>query len=510
MKNLKMTHPRPSPSSSILSYRCASLGLGICLLGISACDQRVADSTPPAPAPKAVEQPVAESAPPTPPPVKANKFEKLDADKNGAVALEEYKARSKKPDADARFAKIDADKNGTVSLEEWSGTAAKTEEPAAEGPSAPAANHLPKFSWDRVPLYMHIRKARKFSKDEIKYLATFPLVTFEKTTGSQTFKSTEDGTLAAAKAVKKINPSTKILYYRNVIMNWPTYKVNAEFDKIPGAFLVGKNGKTKLNFGKTDSYDLTNPQVREVWVGNVKQMCADPAIDGVFFDAVCKAMGPTYLAKDIGEEKKAALVEGYKTMMTETRQAIGPDKIMLANVLRVGTPDNGLEAIKQFDGSYLERIEEARTGDKAAKRNYLAQGIETFQKAAREGYMIAMTLPLGEINTEAGEGDVENMDEISKPVGENEDYNKRFNYILSLFLICAEKHSYFLAKDGYNADKSKVWMKRPAEFDRPLGPPKGPAVQDGYIYTREFAHAKVRLDIDNQVGEIEWIEPEKN
>ena len=344
-----MTRPRPSPSSSILSYRCASLVLGICLLGISACDQRVADSTPPAPAPKAVEQPVAKSAPPTPPPVKANQFEKLDADKNGAVALEEYKARSKKPDADARFAKLDADKNGTVSLEEWSGTAAKTEEPAAEEPSAPAANHLPKFSWDRVPLYMHIRKAKKFSKDEIKYLATFPLVTFEKTTGSQTFKSTEDGTLAAAKAVKKINPSTKILYYRNVIIHWDFYKVNAEFDKIPGAFLVGKNGKTKLNYGKTDSYDLTNPQVREVWVGNVKQMCADPAIDGVFCDAVCKAMSPGYLAKDIGEEKKAAVCEGYKTMMTETRQAIGPDKSMLANVLRVGTPDNGLEAIKQFE-----------------------------------------------------------------------------------------------------------------------------------------------------------------
>jgi len=382
----------------------------------------------------------------------------------------------------------------------------------AEGePSVPAPNHLPEFSWDRVPLYMHIRKAKNFTQDEIKYLATFPLVTFEKTTGSETFKCTEDGTLAAAKAVKEINPSTKILYYRNVTVHYGTYKANAEIDKVPGAFLVGKEGKTKLNLnGKYEAYDLNDPQVREWWVGNVKQMCADPAIDGVFFDAVCKAMGPTYLAKDIGEEKKAAVCEGYKTMMTETRQAIGPDKIMLANVLRVGTPDNGLEAIKQFDGSYLERIEEARTGDKAAKRNYLAQGIETFQKAAREGYMIAMTLPLGEINTEAGEGDVENMDEISKPVGENEDYNKRFNYILSLFLVCAEKHSYFLAKDGYNADRSKVWMKRPAEFDRPLGPPKGPAVQDGYIYTREFAHAKVRLDIENEVGEIEWIEPEKN
>ena len=49
----------------------------------------------------------------------------------------------------------------------------------AEGePSAPASNHWPAFSWDRVPLYMHIRKAKNFTEDEIMYLATFPLVTF--------------------------------------------------------------------------------------------------------------------------------------------------------------------------------------------------------------------------------------------------------------------------------------------------------------------------------------------
>jgi hypothetical protein len=379
----------------------------------------------------------------------------------------------------------------------------------AEGePSVPAPNHLPAFSWDRVPLYMHIRKAKNFTQDEIKYLATFPLVTFEKTTGSETYQSTEDGTLAAAKAVKEINPSTKVLYYRNVIVHWGTYKTNAEIDKMPGAFLVGKEGKTKLNWGKTEAYDLTNPQFRELWVGNVKQLCADPLIDGVFLDGIVKVLSLGYLVRDIGKEGKAALVEGYKTMMTETRQAIGPDKIMLANVLRVGIPDNGLEAIKQFDGSYLEHFE--TFGEKVASRSYLARSIETFQKAAREGYMIAMTVGLGEMNTEEGERNLHKTDEIRKGLGENEDYNKRFNYLLSLFLVCAEKHSYFLAHDGYHAfKKNKVWMTRPAEFDRPLGPPKGPAVQDGYIYTREFAHAKVRVDIDNQVGEIEWIEPEK-
>ncbi len=382
--------------------------------------------------------------------------------------------------------------------------------PAEEEPSVSAANRMPDFSWDRVPLYMHIRKAKNFTEDEIKYLATFPLVTFEKTTGSETYQSTEDGTLAAAKAVKEINPSTKILYYRNVIVHYGTYKANAEIDKIPGAFLVGREGKTKLVRGISEAYDLTNPQVREWWVGNAKQMCYDPAIDGLFLDGNIKVLSAGYLKRDIGIEKKNAIFQDYEGMMRETRQTIGPDKIMLANVLRTGqSKDDGLEAIKLFDGSYIEGFELAATPDQ--RKNNVARGMVAFQKAAREGFMIAFTAGLSEMNTEEGDLNPARTDEIRKGLGANDDYSKRFNYLLSLFLVCAEKHSYFLAHDGYHAfKKNKVWMTRPAEFDRPLGPPKGPAVQDGYIYTREFAHAKVRLDIENEVGEIEWLEPVKN
>ncbi len=383
---------------------------------------------------------------------------------------------------------------------------------AAEPLPSEEATRLPAFSWDRVPQYMHIRKGDKFTEDEIKYLATFPLVAFEKTTGFVTFQCTEDGTLAAAKAVKEINPSTKVLYYRNVIVHYGTYKANAEIDGTPEAFLVGSQkksvGQTKLVRGKYEAYDLTNPQLREWWVGNVKQLCADPVIDGVFLDGIIKVLSPGYLPRVLGKEKSAALVDGYKTMMTETRQAIGPDKIMLANVLRVGIPDNGLEAIKQFDGSYIENFE--GSGDKAAKQKYLATGIEAFQKAAREGFIIAFTAGLSEMNTEEGDLNPEKTDEIRKGLGKNDNYSKRFNYLLAMFLVCAEKHSYFLAHDGYHAHrKNKVWMKPQPGLERPLGAPKGPAVQEGYIYTREFAHAKVRLDIENEVGEIEWIEPEK-
>jgi hypothetical protein len=46
--------------------------------------------------------------------------------------------------------------------------------------------------------------------------------------------------------------------------------------------------------------------------------------------------------------------------------------------------------------------------------------------------------------------------------------------------------------------------KSPKCRDRQYGAPKGLAVRNGYTYTREFAHASVRLDIENQTGEVVW------
>jgi len=68
------------------------------------------------------------------------KFEKLDADKNGSVSSDEFKANAKDPaKAEKQFAKIDADKNGSVSLEEWSAKSAKPKKPKKEKAAAPAA-----------------------------------------------------------------------------------------------------------------------------------------------------------------------------------------------------------------------------------------------------------------------------------------------------------------------------------------------------------------------------------
>ena len=85
---------------------------------------------------------------------------------------------------------------------------------------------------------------------------------------------------------------------------------------------------------------------------------------------------------------------------------------------------------------------------------------------------------------------------------------ERLTFPLACFLVAAQPGSHFCYSWGYVHDHG---MLEPyAEFDRPLGPPKADATWVGLTATREFAHAKVRVDIDNQVGEIEWLEPEKN
>lgn len=359
-------------------------------------------------------------------------------------------------------------------------------------------DRMPDFSWDTVPLYVHIRKDTAYTDEEIRYLAGFPLITFEKANGHKDSGSIEAGTLKAARAVKKINPDTKILYYRNVIVHYGGYSANESLKKVPEAFLVDRKGNDKLIRNRIEAYDLSNESLRDWWIDSAEVVCSDPSIDGIFLDGVVKIVEPVFLKNVISPEKKAAELSGYVTMMEDTRQMLGPNKLMLANILRARFPDSGLSYMDTLDGSYIEGFEGAV---KMSRKDYVAKGMEAFQKAAREGNIIAYTCSIGR--------NLQDADEAPRAAGETGasvkwNAESRFNYQLALFLICAEKYSYFDLKDSYDAKRSKTWMTRPADYEQPLGPPLGPAVKTGYTYTREYTHASVSLDIENETGEVVW------
>ena len=365
-------------------------------------------------------------------------------------------------------------------------------------PTAGAAR-LPEFSWDTVPRYMHVRKVTEFTPKELKYLASFPLITFEKTTGSKQFGSTEAGSIEAAKAVKQLNPKSKILYYRNIIVHYGTYAANKELDSIDGTFLVNAQGEDKLVRKQVPAYDLTNPKIQSWWLDNAKEVCSSPYIDGVFVDGNIKVLEDMYLKRDVGVEKKAAVKKSYNKMMKALPETIGADKLVLANIIRARFDDSGLTYLNYFDGSYLEAFEHNVGG--VSRVDYMVKGLAAMQTAAKNGKIIAFTLGMG-----ADKADSSGIDEARGKINSIDAVKARFDYALGLFLVCAEKHSYFLPHDGYGVDKnkSKFWMKDIPEFGYRLGAPSGPAKKKGYVYTRNFKHAKVWVDLESEKAKIVW------
>lgn len=373
--------------------------------------------------------------------------------------------------------------------------------PALDVAQAESKRAFPDFTWDRIPLYLHIRKATSFTDDEIKFIAKFPLVTFEKANGYKSHDSVEKGTLVAAKAVKKINPAAKLLYYRNVFVHYGNYAVDRKLKNISSAFLRDQQGNTKLVRNDVPAYDLSNADLRHWWVSACQSMSADPAIDGIFLDGNIKALEPRYLSKQIGVVKKKQTIDAYHLLMQETRKAIGPNKLMIANILRARFQNGGLEYLNYFDGSYLEGF--YHSVGKVSYEDYVAKGIKTMQAAARQGKIIAFTTGLAEPNNTSQMG----IDEAHAEVESDEEAQAALTYPLGIFLICAERHSYFRVHEGYSADKNDRWMRWFAEYDRPLGPPTGPATKEGYRYSRDFQHASVTVDLTSRTSKIVWRKP---
>lgn len=372
-------------------------------------------------------------------------------------------------------------------------------------PDSSSVSRMPAFSWDTMPLYVHVRKSEKFTDEELQYLAGFPLITLEKMTGAESYGSTDAGTIEAAKAIKQINPSTKILFYRNVFVHYRSYSFDDQLDNIPGWYLQTKRGDDKIVRGKSRGYDTSNEALRKWWVDSAVEVCQSPHVDGLFLDGSIKSL-TSYWKKQLPQGKKEETVKGYHDMMTATRNALGPEKLMVANIIRARFPNSGLEYMHYFDGTYLECFTKPN-GTKLSKQDYLAKGIEATQTAARDGKIVAMTLGLGE------NGVSDDVDETHKRVDDLSAISREdLHFKLALFLICAEKHSYLFLHDGYCVDtrgrkkicQSGLWLKPLPEYQKPLGPPKGSAVKKGYIYTREFEHASVWLDIENSRGKVTW------
>mmetsp|Transcript_13254 Transcript_13254/g.24383 ORF Transcript_13254/g.24383 Transcript_13254/m.24383 type:complete len:418 (+) Transcript_13254:23-1276(+) len=343
----------------------------------------------------------------------------------------------------------------------------------------------PEWSWDNVRKWVAIRRDVQFDRDQIAALAAQDIVMIEKTTGWKTYGSVEVGTLETAKAIKRVNPHVTVLFYLNSMVHYGGYLANENFKNEWSMRNPRRGGDYYKWRGKYLSYDHTNLEFREWWIQRALDMVAHDEIDGIFIDAIVKAVLTNLPVKN---HDKA-----YFATATELRERFPEGKLLIGNALRVGrTSDGNLKHLKYLDGSYLENWQ-------SPKPWQMKKTLELMSTALKQGRMIMLTAEPnhhdeGELNR------LTSLDDRYKYVG-----RPRFiGFTLGFFLLIVEPNAYFSYRTGVDARPKVKCVFDNTRFEaitRKLGKPAGEMVQEGgHVFSREFEYLKVRVNLVTMEG----------
>ena len=220
------------------------------------------------------------------------------------------------------------------------------------------------------------------------------------------------------------------------------------------------------------NYDLTRQDVRDWWSDAAAKAVREYGADGIFADAMGQRKD-----KGIDDKKFAALVAARVALLEETRRKIGPDKLIIYNGLMKDDPK---KLLRFADGAMIESFDHPKYGD---SKEQLAAFFEATHAAARDGKIVLLKGWPGFSFRET--------DMMRKPHAELACLaRERIMFPLACFLVAAEPNCYFCYTWGYREMHGTFdWYP---EFDKPLGPPLGDAVRDGWTYRRDI-RARLRL-----------------
>ena len=356
--------------------------------------------------------------------------------------------------------------------------------------------HWPAFSWDTVPVYIHFGKsAGPLTEQELAFVArTSDFVCLEKAHGTRALGSTEKGTAHDAARLKALNPRMKVLFYWNTFLNYHLYDACEEVAKHPEWLFRDKEGQPIYKVRNLEQYNLLDSGFRAWWATVAGKAVKQYGCDGIFMDAVDQAKRPLWMKKGWGAGKEPQLTGAVNDMMRLARREMGDGAIVLYNGLRSNANETaGFDYLAHADGAMVEHF----TAFASQSKEAVARDIAAIIKAGEAGKIVAvkgwpdptfnwtntakMRLPQEQLAAEA---------------------RKKITFSLACYLVAARRHSYFCYSWGYTNRHGNL-IDYP-EFHKPLGPPSADAERDGWVYTRSFEHASVRVNLANREAKITW------
>ncbi len=410
-------------------------------------------------------------------------------------------------------------------------TASSADGSAEEQQQSDDFANFPDFSWDTVPVCIHlgiqgganitdydgnkVNVGGEFTTEQLYFLSRFPLVCIEKSHGITTGvdQSMEYYALASADKIRALNPSSKVLFYWNSIIDYesfyehtsPVYGDEAEHTdwrlQTSTGDYVYENNHYYYNFVPTE--------FREWWVSIPLKWCGAGQMDGVFVDKL------PYFYSSVDSRKATytdydQLVAGLDDMLTQLKAQMLPDKFIIGNALR------GASTVETFGMRFLtnDLLHGAMLEHFGAISSYnkdtLAQDIDLIAEAAAIGKSVVVKgwpefnwLDYTTDNPDYSGNAIYGMYMTPTDSYEAEALAKdQITFPLACFLMGAGKYSYFCYSWGY--DLYEGGMVDYPQYDRKLGEPLGAYTKDGYKYERFFEYANVYADLEEWTATIEW------
>lgn len=372
----------------------------------------------------------------------------------------------------------------------------------------PVPTALPPHSWATVGnrVFIHgCKSSGLFNTSELALAARFPLLTVEKGQGEELPGYAEDKMAALAAQWHTASPRGWAIFYMNAHFNWGMYRMSKAVDSEPALWVRNSSGQACRGHGDptfpqpTDGmllFNMSNPDMRAIFVATaVNATRSGGRFSGVFVDGA-DSWGTAALAKlhsnrrpgtatrpfcDMSAASMADLARGNELLLIELQAALGSSRLIIAK--------DGGHFYNDSEYCNTEFLSDSFCSCYHCDVNAAALA-ETcnlqLQAAILAGTRGQVALMHGEVNTDASAGSLQ----------------QQFTFTLAAFLIAAADSSFFGFSDGWYFNGTR-WHP---EYDLPLGAPRGPAHFAGGVWTREFAHAAVRLDVAEHTANFTWGE----
>lgn len=365
-------------------------------------------------------------------------------------------------------------------------------------PRAVSQAAFPEFSWDSIPVSLHFSNYLDFNEDWYKFMSRFPFITIEKNQGFSSHNDVRKGTKVLIEGVRKYNTKTKILFYWNARLdnteNYYGRGNNILSDGKHDEWILRKDNGDPITLRGLNSFDHSVEDCRNWWLGFAKDAVDYTQSDGIYIDAIQKYFGD---GSAISPERTEQIHKSLDVMLSSLSKEMGEDRLVMYNNIYPGKYGTDLY---QYANGFM--IEHFCSHYDYSFEDYHNQ-IKAVQTAAKEGrVVVCKSWPRYYFR---------NNDKYPKDENGKIDYGLMYKHSqedilfpLACYLVAAGKHTYFCYSYGWSYKDGFEWDYD--EYHKKLGEPKGDAVKDGDVYTREFKHAKVKLDISRKKAEIEWLQ----